>query len=139
MGPPNKVPVGRGDLGARGDLRSSAAGSTATSLRITAASKSAKLATALANRMQAAPELLVPYQLLPRWEGGRFALSSPLLEPGVFGVLAVSPISREVTLGPAIYAQICLAGALGCSLTHVSVTPIDVVKTRLQTRPGRCA
>ena len=118
---------------------SSAAASSASALRTTAASRSMKLATALSQCMPASPELLVPYQLMPSWESGRFALSSPLLEPGVFGVLATSPITREVTLGPVIYAQICLAGAFGWALTHLSVVPIDVVKTRLQTRPGRRA
>ena len=38
---------------------------------------------------------------------------------------------------PLRYALFAASGGFGCALTHLTVTPLDVVKTRLQTRPGR--
>jgi len=38
---------------------------------------------------------------------------------------------------PDIYLRFAFAGALCCSVTHTAVVPIDVVKTRLQTNPGK--
>lgn len=35
------------------------------------------------------------------------------------------------------YVRFAFAGALCCSITHTAVVPIDVVKTRLQTNPGK--
>jgi len=35
------------------------------------------------------------------------------------------------------YLRFAFAGALCCSVTHTAVVPIDVVKTRLQTNPGK--
>ncbi|KAI1334334.1 putative mitochondrial phosphate carrier protein [Xylariaceae sp. FL0016] len=35
-----------------------------------------------------------------------------------------------------LYARFALAGALGCSLTHGSFTPVDVVKTKIQLDPA---
>jgi len=40
------------------------------------------------------------------------------------------------TSGVGYYVRCALAGAVCCSLTHSAVVPIDVVKTRLQLRPG---
>ncbi|CAO3626814.1 unnamed protein product [Cunninghamella blakesleeana] len=34
-----------------------------------------------------------------------------------------------------LYARFALAGALGCGVTHASMTPVDVVKTRIQISP----
>eukprot|EP01119_Soliformovum_irregulare_P024793 TRINITY_DN8982_c2_g1_i1.p1 TRINITY_DN8982_c2_g1~~TRINITY_DN8982_c2_g1_i1.p1 ORF type:complete len:311 (-),score=110.11 TRINITY_DN8982_c2_g1_i1:60-992(-) len=34
-----------------------------------------------------------------------------------------------------LYARYALAGALGCSITHGALTPVDVVKTRIQLEP----
>ena len=88
-----------------------------------------------------------------------------LLADGAFGQLARAPVSREPALGaetcaaaqflggnsdarnsaqlstaypsPLRYALFAASGGFGCALTHLTVTPLDVVKTRLQTRPGR--
>jgi hypothetical protein len=34
-----------------------------------------------------------------------------------------------------LYARFALAGALGCAVTHGALTPVDVVKTRIQLEP----
>ncbi|KXN66474.1 mitochondrial carrier, partial [Conidiobolus coronatus NRRL 28638] len=34
-----------------------------------------------------------------------------------------------------LYARFALAGSLGCSITHGALTPVDVVKTRIQLEP----
>jgi len=39
--------------------------------------------------------------------------------------------------GITLYLKYALGGAICCSVTHSSTVPIDVVKTRLQTDPGR--
>lgn len=57
---------------------------------------------------------------------------------GSLGSIGRSPVTREVGLDPQIYKLFAFSGGLGCSLTHLAVVPLDVVKTRLQTRPGRC-
>lgn len=43
----------------------------------------------------------------------------------------------ERELGPIEFASFALAGAMGCAGTHSVVIPLDVVKTRLQTSPGK--
>jgi len=45
-------------------------------------------------------------------------------------------MSSSNTSGFGYYLRCALAGAVCCSITHASVVPIDVVKTRLQLRPG---
>jgi len=47
------------------------------------------------------------------------------------------PISREGVLGPKVYALFALAGIFACTLNHVLLVPIDVVKTMQQTEPWR--
>jgi len=37
--------------------------------------------------------------------------------------------------GVDLYARFALAGALGCAITHGALTPVDVVKTRIQLEP----
>jgi len=37
--------------------------------------------------------------------------------------------------GIGLYARFAFAGALGCSVTHGALTPVDVVKTRIQLEP----
>jgi len=39
--------------------------------------------------------------------------------------------------GMNLYARFALAGALGCSITHGALTPVDVVKTRIQLDPAK--
>ncbi|KAI8059328.1 mitochondrial carrier domain-containing protein [Gongronella butleri] len=41
----------------------------------------------------------------------------------------------EAPTGAALYARFALAGALCCSITHGAMTPVDVVKTRIQLSP----
>jgi hypothetical protein len=107
----------------------SSAGATATASELT---------TALA----ASPSNLLPASIVPVWDEGRrsYTLPPPALEAllptsdksGVLGAPSRAPISAERTLGPSIYGTFALAGGCGCSLTHLAVVPLDVVKTRLQ-------
>jgi len=45
-------------------------------------------------------------------------------------------MSTSPNSGAGYYVRCALAGAVCCSITHSAVVPIDVVKTRLQLRPG---
>lgn len=45
------------------------------------------------------------------------------------------PQERALTI--ADYGLFAACGAFGCTTTHLTVVPLDVVKTRLQTEPGR--
>eukprot|EP00581_Thalassiosira_minuscula_P003064 CAMPEP_0183744606 /NCGR_PEP_ID=MMETSP0737-20130205/65816_1 /TAXON_ID=385413 /ORGANISM="Thalassiosira miniscula, Strain CCMP1093" /LENGTH=645 /DNA_ID=CAMNT_0025980251 /DNA_START=359 /DNA_END=2297 /DNA_ORIENTATION=- len=54
-----------------------------------------------------------------------------------FGPLSSRPLSRERKFTLDIYALLGISGGAGCALTHTLVIPLDVVKTRLQTDPGR--
>ena len=56
-----------------------------------------------------------------------------------FGALSSKPLSRERSLDLGIYALLGISGGGGCTLTHTLVIPLDVVKTRIQTNPGRYA
>ena len=46
-------------------------------------------------------------------------------------------LNHRVAISVRRYALFAASGGFGCALTHLTVTPLDVVKTRLQTRPGR--
>lgn len=46
---------------------------------------------------------------------------------------APAPVARS---GIDLYSRFALAGALGCSITHGALTPVDVVKTRIQLDPA---
>ena len=74
--------------------------------------------------------LLGPLSALPGSSSGGEERSS------VFGRLGRAPLSRESTLAAVTYALFAVSGGAGCSMTHLTVVPLDVVKTRLQTRPG---
>lgn len=52
---------------------------------------------------------------------------------GLRGFLA----SSEKELGALEFGLFALAGSLGCAGTHSAVIPLDVVKTRMQTSPGK--
>lgn len=56
-----------------------------------------------------------------------------------FGPLSSAPLSRERAFTLDVYALLALSGGAGCALTHTLVVPLDVVKTRIQTDPGRYA
>ncbi|CAM9380474.1 unnamed protein product, partial [Sphacelaria rigidula] len=45
--------------------------------------------------------------------------------------------AQERALTAADYALFAACGAFGCTTTHMGVVPLDVVKTRLQTEPGK--
>ena len=47
----------------------------------------------------------------------------------------LEPLMRERPLNLRVYALYTLAGALACTVTHVALVPIDVVKTLQQTEP----
>lgn len=49
-------------------------------------------------------------------------------------LMLVQP-TRSPPTGVDLYARFALAGALGCSITHGSLTPVDVVKTLMQLYP----
>lgn len=48
--------------------------------------------------------------------------------------VAKDSVSANPT-GIDLYARFALAGALGCAVTHGALTPVDVVKTRIQLEP----
>lgn len=51
----------------------------------------------------------------------------------------VPPLVRERPLGAKVYALFTAAGATACTLTHILLVPVDVVKTLQQTEPDRFA
>jgi len=61
---------------------------------------------------------------------GEFAFST------IAGPLAVNPLKREQPeFTTVMYGLFGISGATSCALTHMSVIPLDVVKTRMQTDP----
>ncbi|KAK0635116.1 mitochondrial carrier domain-containing protein [Bombardia bombarda] len=52
-------------------------------------------------------------------------------------VQKVAANTPEKLSGVALYSRFALAGALCCSITHGALTPVDVVKTRIQLDPGK--
>jgi hypothetical protein len=54
-----------------------------------------------------------------------------------FGPRGRSPIEREKELDVDKLLRFCLSGALCCSSVHIVLTPIDVIKTRIQTNPEK--
>lgn len=63
-------------------------------------------------------------------------LSTKPLDPE-FGPRGRSPIERFKTLDIATLLRFCLSGAVCCSSAHLALTPIDVVKTKVQTNPSK--
>lgn len=47
-----------------------------------------------------------------------------------------SPIEREKTLSIDTYLRFVASGAVCCSGVHLVLTPIDVVKTKVQSNPA---
>eukprot|EP00752_Nemacystus_decipiens_P006152 g5550.t1 len=91
------------------------------------------------------PSALLPEELKPRYDEGVKAF----FVPGVprmasqsdvelaFGARGPFPTSKERSLTAVDFALFAACGAVGCTTTHLTVIPLDVVKTRLQTDPGR--
>lgn len=52
-----------------------------------------------------------------------------------FGPRGRSPIERDMKLGITAYLRFAASGAICCSAAHLLLTPIDVVKTKVQTNP----
>ena len=48
-------------------------------------------------------------------------------------------VLQERGLTAVDFGLFAACGAVGCTTTHMTVIPLDVVKTRLQTNPGRYA
>jgi solute carrier family 25 (mitochondrial phosphate transporter), member 3 len=52
-----------------------------------------------------------------------------------FGPRGRAPIERDMELVLSDYLRFCLSGATCASVVHVALTPLDVVKTKIQTSP----
>jgi solute carrier family 25 phosphate transporter 3 len=63
-----------------------------------------------------------------------FGGSTRPLDPE-FGPRGRSPIDREVQLDFSSYLRFCVSGAICASGVHLMVTPLDVIKTKVQTDP----
>jgi len=50
-------------------------------------------------------------------------------------VQSTHAVTDKKPTGIDLYSRFALAGALGCSITHGALTPVDVVKTRIQLEP----
>lgn len=96
--------------------------------------------------LQLLPPTLAP--VLLEQEGGRRYAAPSFAVPGApaalpwalpAAVASAAPPAREAALDAKVYALFAAGGAFGCTLTHLAVVPLDVVKTRLQTAPGRYA
>jgi solute carrier family 25 phosphate transporter 3 len=59
----------------------------------------------------------------------------PIHAPAESKVGAVGSVSPAPPTGVDLYARFAFAGAVCCSVTHGALTPVDVVKTRIQLEP----
>jgi len=64
-----------------------------------------------------------------------YATSSLKLIDPVFGPRGRSPIERQKTLDLSTFSRFALSGAICASAAHIVLTPLDVVKTKVQTDP----
>lgn len=62
--------------------------------------------------------------------------SSARLVPD-FGPRGESPIERDMQLDLPTFLRFCLSGAICSSGVHLALTPLDVVKTKVQTNPTK--
>jgi solute carrier family 25 phosphate transporter 3 len=69
-------------------------------------------------------------------EVGAGAANRAAFDPD-FGPRGRSPIERDMEIGLASYLRFVASGAICCSGVHLALTPIDVVKTKVQTDPQR--
>ncbi|KAL3915774.1 MAG: hypothetical protein SGILL_005487 [Bacillariaceae sp.] len=79
--------------------------------------------------LSAAPDFLDINQ-----ESAAFSGSAIPLDPE-FGPRGRSPVERDLTLDLSSYLRFCASGAVCASGVHLLVTPLDVVKTKIQTDP----
>lgn len=63
-------------------------------------------------------------------EGMKFKPLNP-----IFGIRGRSPIEREKSLDGSTVLRFIASGAVCSSVAHLALTPIDVVKTKVQTKP----
>lgn len=63
-------------------------------------------------------------------EGQKFNPINP-----IFGFRGRSPIERERTLDVSTWARFIASGGICSSIAHLLLTPLDVVKTKIQTKP----
>jgi solute carrier family 25 phosphate transporter 3 len=61
--------------------------------------------------------------------------SNPLFNPQASFYAPAATEAKAAPTGADLYARFALAGALGCAITHGALTPVDVVKTRIQLSP----
>jgi len=70
---------------------------------------------------------------LPRWEEPSSKGANVVATIGAAKVVANAP--AEAPTGLDLYSRFAFAGAVCCSITHGALTPVDVVKTRMQLEP----
>lgn len=51
--------------------------------------------------------------------------------------MIASPGEEKRPTGVDLYARLAFAGAMCCAITHGALTPVDVVKTRIQLDPEK--
>lgn len=68
------------------------------------------------------------------FEGSLFGVNLKPLNP-IFGLRGRSPIEKQKTLDSSTVIRFIASGAVCSSVAHLALTPIDVVKTKVQTKP----
>ncbi|KAL1405880.1 mitochondrial phosphate carrier protein [Vanrija albida] len=61
--------------------------------------------------------------------------ANPLFNPNKSFYAPAAVEAKPAPTGIDLYSRFALAGALGCAVTHGALTPVDVVKTRIQLEP----
>lgn len=80
-------------------------------------------------------ELVADENILKDGWNGSVSLGKPI-DPD-FGPRGRSPIERERELDASTLLRFYLSGAICCSSVHLVLTPIDVIKTNMQTKPEK--
>jgi len=90
--------------------------------------------------LRASCDALLPLSIVPVWDASTAGFTLPAAAMGALadalGGVGRGPVSKEVVMSSATYRGFAISGGCGCALTHLLVVPLDVIKTRLQTRPG---
>ena len=90
--------------------------------------------------LRASCDALLPLSTVPVWDASTAGFTLPAAAMGALaealGGVGRGPLSKEVVMSSATYRGFAISGGCGCALTHLLVVPLDVIKTRLQTRPG---